>query len=184
MNAIIMRVLLRTIALLMPVLAHAADIDKKLFCKDLSAIVKAFSSSADSLKGKFIGENTLGIRQWMPKHILPAAVSQFYEHAVLETSEEYRATYILVENVQQKEAEDLYKQVVAAVRWCYEVDYFLNEKQSTEWDNSGKKHQHHEATFTFTGAKEKGIIMPVILVRSFAIESGLYSVTVELYSIR
>ncbi len=166
-----------------PAIAEAQDVDKKSFCKDLNKIVTVFSQSADSLKGKFNGENTLGVQQWEAKYSLSGAGVKFYEHTFLETSEEYRATYIMMENKQKEEAEDSYKQIVAAVRWCYGVDYFLNEQVTTEWDNSGKKHQHHEATFTYAGITDKGVVMPVMLVRSFSIESGLYSVTFELYTI-
>ena len=161
---------------------YAQDFDKKGFCKELNVIVNCISLSEDSMKGTFIGENSLGIQQWDTKYSFDGAISKYYDRSFLETSEEYRATYIMLESVQQKVAEDFYKQMVQAVRWCYGTEYSLSEQTSTEWDNSGKKHQHHEATFT--GIEDKGIKLPVILARCFAIESGLYSVTVELYVVR
>lgn len=184
MDTIIAQVLPGIILLLLPLLARTQNFDKKLFCKDLSIIAKAFAQSPDSLKAGYVGENILGIRQWKTKYALTGAISRFYEHAFLETSEEYRATYIMSEHVGQRQAEELYRQIVAAVRWCYGTEYSLSEQVTSEWDNSGKKHQHHDATFTFTGTADKQTIMPVIQVRSFAIESSLYSVTVELYSIQ
>ncbi len=160
----------------------AQEFDRKIFCKDLNLAVTAFSQSIDSLKGKFIGENALGIQQWEAKYALPGAIEKFYERTLLD-SEEFRAAYILMKDNGQKGAEELYNQIVQAVRWCYGVEYSLSEQETSEWDNSGKKHQHHEATFTFAGVADKGIVMPIILVRCFSIESGLYSVTVELFKI-
>lgn len=166
-----------------PAISQSQDFDRKIFCNDLNRIVTGFSQSTDSLKGKFTGENTLGIQQWEAKYALPGAIEKFYERALLD-NEEFRATYILMKNNEQKEAEELYVQLVQAVRWCYGVEYSLSEQETSEWDNSGKKHQHHEATFTFAGVADKGIAMPVILVRCFSIESGQYSVTVELYVVQ
>ncbi|HXH17964.1 MAG TPA: hypothetical protein VNJ07_02685, partial [Chitinophagales bacterium] len=95
--------------LLLPPPSHSQSIDKKSFCKDIHMIVTAFSQHTDSLKGKFIGENSLGIRQWDARYCLPGAIAKFYEHTLLESNEEYRATYIMTQDVQQKEAEELYK---------------------------------------------------------------------------
>jgi len=162
---------------------RSQSFDRKIFCKDLNRIVTYFSQSNDSLKGKFIGENTLGIQKWDAKYSLPGAFTKSYERMLLETNEEYRATYIMMENARQKDTEDFYGQLVQAIRWCYGVDYSLRELQTSEWDNNGKKHQHYEATFTFAGVADQGIQMPVIIVRSFSIESGVYSILVELYKL-
>jgi len=169
--------------LLLPLSGSPQDIDRKAFCKELNEIVTAFAHSKDSLKGEYVGENKFGIQQWVAKYPLPGAMEKFYEHTSLESTEEFRATYVMKESAPQKEAEGLYKQIVQAVRWCYGGDYLLNEKETSEWDNNGKIHQHHEAAFTYTGAEDKGIKMPVILIRSYSIKSGLYSVDVELWKV-
>jgi hypothetical protein len=160
------------------------QVDKKKFCKELQDIVHPFSLSTDSLKGAFSGNNSYGVQRWEINKPLSGSVEGFYELISLEGGEEYHATFIMKSNVQQKESEDYYRQMVGAVRWCYGTDYSLSERETSEWDNAGKKHRHYEATFTFTGIPEKGIVMPVIVVRSFSIESGLYSVTVELYKLQ
>lgn len=168
----------------LPHISRAQEFDKKTFCRELNLIVTQLSQSSDSLKGNFIGENSLGVRQWSARYLLKGASDGFYERTLMETTEEYRATYSMIENTRQKEAEELYRQIVQAVRWCYGVDYTLSEQETSEWDNSGDKHRHYDAMFTFAGVSDKGIEMPVILVRSFSIESGLYAVTLELYIVQ
>ena len=87
-----------------------------------------------------------------------------------------------VEYVPEKEAETLYKQIVQAIRSCYGGDYSLDERLTSEFDLEGRKHNHHEAVFTCIYCDEKNKL-PSIRVTSFAIESGQYSVTVELVSL-
>jgi len=163
-----------------PLHSFEQDFDKKAFCASLQTAMTAFETSYDSLKGEYVGANSFGIQQWKPKINLSGAASGYYDYSTY-LSEEYRATYVMKENAQKADAEALYKQLVSATRSCFGVDFFLEEKVTTEY-RGGKKVQQLEAQFTrMVAGSNTGYQYPYIRISSTAYETGeTFEVLVEL----
>lgn len=165
---------------MLPTRIFAQDVDKKVFCHSLQAAMTALETSADSLKGEYVGVNTLGIQQWKAKLTLHGALAGIYEDSG-NLSNEFRATYVMRENAAKAEASALYKQLVSATRGCYGTDFFLEEKVSTEY-RAGKKVEQLEAIFTrMVEGRGTGFQYPYIRISSTAYEAGdTFEVLVEL----
>ncbi len=159
--------------------SFAQDFDKKEFCSALETIVSTFSASPDSLATEMVGENSLGIQEWRVKHNLPMSINSVLHRSFDMTSEENRAIYLIAENISQVDADNSYKEIVQAIRSCYGTRYLLRENVTTEWDDSGKKLQHRKAVF-LKNEIEGDSNLPEINVTTFAVQSGNFSVTVEL----
>lgn len=179
-----MQIMWMAICCLLPQVVIGQEFDKKAYCSSLRAAMSAFEASYDSLKGEYVGANSYGIQQWKTKVMLSGAKLGTYDYSTYLT-EEYRATYVMLENAKKSESAALYKQLVQATRSCYGMDLFLEEKVSTE-HRGGVKVEQLEAEFTRSEwGRGTGHQYPYIRISSTAYETGeTFEVLVELIAIQ